>query len=140
MRRFFWAPLVGLALLTAPVPARAQVASGYSGNTNLSAIYGAPGNYGVAYGSASYGFPRTYSAFSSPYGVGYGYGYDPSGLLPGRFGVGLWRPGYMVPGYAYGASAYQYYRTFPYPLRPFALPAPLGYFAPAFGPPSNVGW
>ncbi len=138
MRRLLYAFPLGLALLTAPLPARAQVAAGSS---ELSPFFAAPGRYGVAYGYASYGVPVTASAFASPYGAGFANGYAPYGYLPGRYGVGLWRPGYAVPGYAYGASAYRYYRTFPYPFRPYAPPAPLGYYAPSYGSLSSFsGW
>lgn len=142
MRRTLGAALIGLALLTLPSPSRAQVGIGPWTTTSTvdTTFFGAPGSYGVAYGFSSFGVPRTYTEFSSPYGGGYGYGYAPSSILPGRYGVGLWRPGYSVPGYAYGASTYAYYRTFPYPLRPYAPPAPLGLYAPAFGPPVYGGW
>ena len=96
----------------------------------------------MAYGSPSVGLTRTYTSFSTPYGMGYGAGYAPYGLLPGRYGVGLWRPGLVTPGYVYGAS---YYRSFPVPYSS-AVPAPtapIGYYAPGFGPPSPpsyVAW
>src|SRR5262245_8390490 len=80
-----------VAGLTLSSAARAQ---GPAGPTQVNPYYAAPGNYGMAWGSASYGLKRTYSEFSSPYGPGYAYGYAPYGLLPGRYGVGLWRPGY----------------------------------------------
>jgi hypothetical protein len=102
----------------------------------MNGYFAAPGLYGMSYGSASYGMPRTYSVFSSPYGAGYGYGYDPYGLPPGRFGVCLWRPGFVAPGYAYGAS---YYQTFAVPGVVGPLP-PVGVYAPGFGPTSYYGW
>lgn len=95
----------------------------------------APGYYGTGYGVPGYGSARTYSAFSSPYGAGYGYGYPPAQILPTRYGVGLWRPGIVTPGYVYGSS---YYRTFPVPYRPmvpYSSPA-FGNYAPGFGPPA----
>ena len=101
--------------------------------------YAAPGYYGMGYGSPSLGIPRTYTAFSSPYGAGYGYGYAPYSYLPGRYGVGLWRPGLVAPGYVYAPG---YYRTFPVPYRPlvpFTSPA-VGYYAPGFGPPAFYAW
>ncbi|MBX6314457.1 MAG: hypothetical protein IRY99_16315 [Isosphaeraceae bacterium] len=119
----------------AALPARAQM--GLYGGTY--SYFGAPGYYGVAYGYPAYGFPRTYTVFSSPYGAGYGYGYPPYGILGGRFGSGLWRPGFISPGYTYGGS---YYWSFPVPygsLNPLSGP-PVGYYAPAFGPPSFAGW
>ncbi len=101
----------------------------------------APGLYGMSYGVASYGVPRTFSQYSSPYqGGGYGYGYAPYGMMPGRYGVGLWRPGFSAPGYTYGAS--YYYGTFPVRNlvgQRVAAP-PVGWYAPAFGAPSYVGW
>ena len=72
----------------------------------------------------------------------YGTNYPPYGILPGRFGMGIWRPGYVAPGYVYGASYYPSsgfgYRTFPvmYGREGRAMdPAPpMGYYAPAYGP------
>jgi len=138
--------LVGIAMVLLPSSARAQaVMGGFSAPYRINGYYAAPGYYGMAYGSMSAGVPRTYTTFSSPYGLGYGYGYAPYGLLPGRYGVGLWRPGFVTPGYTYGAS---YYRSFPVPYAsgtPFNM-APIGLYAPGFGPPSplsyplSVGW
>jgi hypothetical protein len=128
--------LVGCAGFLAPGLARAQVAySDVSSPYRMNGYLAAPGYYGMAFGSPSAGMPRTYTSFSSPYGPGYGYGYAPYGLLPGRYGVGLWRPGLVTPGYAYGGS---YYWTFPVPYNSaWAGPtAPVGLYAPAFGPPS----
>jgi hypothetical protein len=103
------------------------------------AYYRAPGYYGMAWGFPAYGFPRTYTAFSSPYGAGYRYGYGPYTYMWGRYGVGLWRPGFIAPGYAFGASSY---RTFPLnvpygSLTPGNSP-PVGVYAPYFGPPAFV--
>ena len=42
--------------------------------------------------------PQTYSVFSAYPGPSYGTNYPPYGILPGRYGVGLWRPGYVAPG------------------------------------------
>jgi hypothetical protein len=123
------APAAGAVLPAAAVPMR------------INRFFAAPGWYGVSYGSASYGLPRTYSEFASPYGPGYAYGYPPFGygLLPGRFGVGLWRPGFVESGYVYG-GAYNY-RTFPVPYVPGqpAVTPPVGVYAPAFGP-AYYGW
>jgi hypothetical protein len=65
-------------------------------------------------------------------------------MLPPRscrvpYGQGLWRPGFVAPGYVYGASSY---RTFPVPYNPLApgYGPPLGYYAPGFGPPAYDGW
>lgn len=114
--------------------------STFAGVSGLSPYYAAPGNYGTAYGYPSYGYPRTYTSFSSPYGGGFGYGYAPYGYASNRFGVGLWRPGYTVPGYSYRSS---YYWTFaPAPIRPpVAAPfPPFGTYAPGFGPAGVYGW
>lgn len=134
----------GSVLCLTASTARAQ-AAGFvpSDPYRINGYYAAPGYYGMSYGSPSVGMPRTYTTFASPYGGGYGYGYAPYGLLPGRYGVGLWRPGFVTPGYLYGAS---YYRTFPVPYGPNAYvgPAPpIGLYAPGFGPPSPssyAGW
>jgi hypothetical protein len=144
MRQALGLILVGSALVLAPGAARAQ---GPYDPYRLNGYLFAPGYYGMAYGSMSAGVPRTYTTFSSSYGPGYGYGYAPYGLLPGRYGVGLWRPGFVTPGYVFGAS---YYRTYPVPYASGAEggpTAPVGLYAPGFGPPSplsytmpSVGW
>lgn len=98
-------------------------------------IYDPPGYYGMAWGVPSYGVPRTYSNFASPFGgVGYGYGYAPYALLPGPYGGALWRPGFIEPGYVYAQGAY---RTYPIPRGAVPPPpgVPVGYYAPALGPP-----
>jgi hypothetical protein len=106
----------------------------------------------MSYGFASYGMPQTYSVFSAFPGPSYGSNFPPYGLLPGRYGVGLWRPGYVAPGYVYGASYYPSsafaYRTFPVVYGagpgggPVAPPPPVGAYAPALGPapPALYGW
>jgi len=135
--------LIGSALFLVPGVARAQVGySDFSSPYRINGYFAAPGYYGMAYGSPSVGLTRTYTTFSTPYGPGYGAGYAPYGLLPGRYGVGLWRPGLVTPGYVYGAS---YYRSFPVPYSSTvpAAGAPMGYYAPGFGPPSPpsyVAW
>jgi hypothetical protein len=134
--------LIGSALSAALMPAQARaqaVISGGSAPFRMNDYYAAPGFYGMAYGSMSAGVPRTYTSFASPYGAGYGAGYAPYGLLPGRYGVGLWRPGFVTPGYLYGAS---YYRTFPVPYSSNAPggTAPVGLYAPPFGPPSPLSY
>src|SRR3954463_15847900 len=96
--------------------AKAQVVAGCLPLYRVSDFLGAPGTYGMSYGFASYGMPQTYSVFSAFPGPSYGTNYPPYGILPGRYGVGLWRPGYVAPGYVYGASYYQNsysYRTWP---------------------------
>jgi hypothetical protein len=150
---------IGLAIacgLFAGIPsARAQaiVAGSYSPTYRVSDYLGAPGLYGMSYGFASYGMPQTYSVFSAFPGPSYGSNYPPYGILPGRYGVGLWRPGFVAPGYVYGASYYYpaaslSYRTFAYPYSygggpigyRIASPPPVGVYAPALGPATNYGW
>jgi hypothetical protein len=122
-----WALAGGLA------EAQVQV-GGPSVPYRMNGAIGLPDVYGTSWGVASYGVPRTYTTFSSPYGGGYGYGYPPPGVLPGKFGVGLWRLGFVAPGYTYG-SAYGY-NTFPYPYQPGGprYGPPIGIYAPGFGP------
>jgi hypothetical protein len=133
--------LLIVAMLTvASGPARGQVSVSQDPVRLNNEIYAAPGGYGMMWGSPSYGSIRTYTEFSSPYGLGYGYGYAPYGFLPGRYGVGLWRPGLSTYGYVYGAAPYYGYRTFPVPYDPTGkTPAPpVGAYAPAFGPGSYL--
>lgn len=108
--------------------------------TGHNSLYGAPGNYGTSYGTASYGMARTYSAFNSPYGAGYGYGYPTAGFIPNKYGVNLWRPGFVAPGYVYGAPTS--YRT--YPVRTWPTPTAygpsIGVYAPSFGPSPFPTW
>lgn len=143
MRRLLGILILGVALGLTAVPARAQVVvDGALDPYRINGYYAAPGLYGMAFGSPSVGLTRTYTSFSSPYGGGYGYGYAPYGMLPGRYGVGLWRPGFVAPGYAYGAS--YYYRTFPIPasvsgITPLPAP-PVGVYAPGFGPGTYYAW
>jgi hypothetical protein len=133
--------------------ARAQggVVGGYSSSYRVSDYLGAPGLYGMSYGFASYGMPQTYTVFSAYPGPSYGSTFPPYGILPGRFGVGLWRPGFVAPGYVYGASYYYppnslSYRTFAVgssygsPLNRLASPPPVGVYAPALGPRTLYGW
>lgn len=138
MKRFVFAGVLGLILASTPSQARAQAQSPsnvvrvYSGSNT---IYGAPGFYGTSYGTASYGVPRLTSAYSSPFGPGYGNGYS-----TGRYGVGLWRPGFATGGYVYGAPGA--YRTFPastWPVPSGSGPM-FGAYAPGFGPPPVGIW
>lgn len=141
MARYSWRiATVATMLLVVPWTGSAQTAGAPSKpfprvDSPLGA-YDAPGNYGVAWGSASFGMPRLHSAFSSPYGAGYGYGYAPYQMMPGSHGLGMWSPGTVVaPGSLEGSG---YYRVFPVPYGPApqgAVP-PLGAYAPAFGPPA----
>ena len=139
-----------LQLGLAAVEAEAQVVAGYSPSYRVSDWLGAPGNFGMSYGFASYGMPQTYSVFSAYPGPSYGSNFPPYGILPGRFGVGLWRPGFVTPGYVYGASYYYppsnfSYRTFALgynpgvPVNGAPLP-PVGVYAPALGPRTLYGW
>jgi hypothetical protein len=135
MRRLLLVVAVGSALAMVPGQARAQVpVGGTAAPYRVNASIGLPNLYGTSWGVASFGIPRTYTTFSSPYGAGYGYGYPSYGVIPGRYGVGLWRPGFVAPGYTYG-SAYGY-NTFPYPYKPGGpMYGPsIGTFAPGFGP------
>src|SRR4051812_15445423 len=102
MHRLIFGVILGVSAVSLPGLARGQ---DLAGGIPLPRAYAAPGYYGMAYGSASFGVPRTYSAFSSPYGLGYGYGYAPTGFLPGPYGIQLWRPGFSTPGYTFGASS-----------------------------------
>jgi hypothetical protein len=145
------AMIVGmLQLALASGEANAQVVGGYSPSYRVSDYLGAPGLYGMSYGFASYGMPQTYSVFSAYPGPSYGSNFPPYGIMPGRYGVGLWRPGFVAPGYVYGASYYYppssfSYRTFAVGYNPGVpvngvAPPPVGVYAPAFGPSSVYGW
>jgi hypothetical protein len=137
MRHWLGAIVVGAAVLATAGAARAQYYTGlYQGGAPM---YAAPGFYATTWGVPSYGFPRTYTVFTSSYGPGYGYGYYPYTVLPGYYGARIWRPGYAVPGYMYGA---RYYGTVTTPYRPVppAWAVPLGYYAPGFGPPAFFAW
>ena len=126
--------VIASCLFVGLVRAEAQESPGPGGWAPIP--FEAPGHYGVAWGSASYGIPLTYSGFSSSYGANYGLGYPPSVLLPGRFGQELWRP---YPGAAtrvlapYGRGEY---RTFRYSRTPDLPSVPLGLYAPYLGPPT----
>jgi hypothetical protein len=151
MVRFFLAAmLVGVLQFGVAVPAaRAQVA-GYSPSYRVSEFLGAPGLYGMSYGFASYGMPQTYSVFSAYPGPSYGTNFPPYGIMPGRYGVGLWRPGFVAPGYLYGASYYFPQTNFSYqtfhlgynpgvPITGVPTPA-VGMYAPYLGPGAMYGW
>ncbi len=125
---------VGFAGFLAPMMADAQTI--YGDHTTPYRVEPALGatTFGTSYGVASFGVPRTYSSFSSPYGAGYGRGYAPTSFLPGPYGIGLWRPGSQAHGTLYGVP--YHYRTFPYPYRPGPVRygPPMGVYAPGFGP------
>jgi hypothetical protein len=142
---------LALGMGSAAREARAQSmgGGGYVASYRVSDYLGATGLYGMSYGFASYGMPQTYSVFSAYPGPSYGTNYPPYGILPGRYGVGLWRPGFVQAGYVYGASYFPQsfsYRTFPLgaeiggPAWQAALPPPVGVYAPALGPSSVYGW
>lgn len=142
-RAWPWAAL--LVLWPAAGAANAQgYATGtqYMSSYRVSNYFIGPGWYGTSYGYASYGMPQTFSVFSAYPGPSYGGNYPPYGLMPGRFGVGLWRPGHVAPGYVYGASYYPSsafaYRTFPLllgaPSPQLGPPPSIGLYAPALGP------
>jgi hypothetical protein len=142
------AAVLVVALVT-PVVRSQGIGGGYSTSYRVSDYFAAPGLYGMSYGFASYGMPQTYSVFSAYPGPSYGTNYPPYGILPGRYGVGLWRPGYVAPGYVYGASYYYpnalQYRTFRVldgtaTAYQIASPPPVGVYAPALGPSTLYGW
>jgi len=137
MNRLRMVVAVGLLTGLASVSLRAQAQAPVAGPMpvqRLNSAIGLNGLYGTSWGVASYGLPRTYTTFSSSYGAGYGYGYPSYGFVPNKYGVGLWRPGFVAPGYTYGAA--NAYRTFPYPYTPGGpmYGPPMGVFAPGFGP------
>ena len=80
-----------------------------AGPYRVSDYFAAPGLYGTSYGFASYGVPRTFTTFSAYPGPSYGSNYPSYGLMPGRYGVGLWRPGFVAPGYVYGRAHFQHF-------------------------------
>jgi hypothetical protein len=143
MRLLLGATLLAFAIGTGSARAQVGMVPGSSAArfySGANSVYGAPGFYGTSYGVASYGVPRTYSTYNSPYGAGYGYGYPTPGFLPGRYGVNLWRPGFAAPGYVDGAPTG--YRTFP--ARTWPSPTmygpPFGVYAPGFGPAYPPMW
>ena len=82
---------------------------------------------------------------SRPSGPSYGSNLPAYGFLPGRYGVGLWRPGFVAPGYVYGEPTSGYsYRDLPVvygtglTAGQIAPPPPMGVYAPAFGPGAGL--
>jgi hypothetical protein len=144
--------VIGLGLAVPEAGAQGVAGSEYASSYRVSNYFIAPGWYGMSYGFASYGMPQTYSVYSAFPRSSYAANFPPYGLMPGRYGVGLWRPGYLAPGYVYGASYYPSsdfaYRTFPVVYGatpgagPMAPPPPVGVYAPALGPapPGLYGW
>jgi len=133
---FLFVAIAGSGLLTAEAQAQMVVGGPIVAPYRVSNYFAAPGFYGTSYGFASYGVPRTFTTFSAFPGPAYGQNYPAYGVLPGRYGTGLWRPGYVAPGYVYGAPAYG---TFP--LQPVVgvgvgevVAPPIGVYAPAYGP------
>lgn len=146
MERAVVAAVVALGVQTTPA-ARAQVLVPAGppvvvAQPGLSTYYAAPGYYGTSFGYASFGVPRTYTTFSAFPGPAYGANYPAYGVLPGRYGAGIWRRGLAAPGYIYGAPAY---RTFPVgpPVVDVGVgrlaPPPIGVYAPAYGPGFQMG-
>jgi hypothetical protein len=136
---------VGAVLWLGPVTGRAgaqaMVGGPYTGSYRASDYFASPGLYGTSYGFASYGIPRTYTTFSAYPGPAYGSNYPGYGFLPGRYGVGLWRPGFVAPGYVYGQpTSANSYSTFPVvqgtglTAGQIAPPPSIGVYAPALGP------
>ena len=135
--------VVGAVVSHGAREARAQAVMGgpYSGSYRVSDYFAAPGLYGTSYGFASYGVPRTFTTFSAYPGPSYGSNVPGYGFLLGRYGVGLWRPGFTAPGYVYGApTSGNSYRTFPVvygtilTVDQIAPPPSIGVYAPALGP------
>lgn len=71
--------------------------------------YGSPGTFAPgysAYGYGSFGLSRNYSAFASPFGFGYSFGYAPTPYVAPGWGMPVVRPGFGVPGYTYAPGLY----------------------------------
>lgn len=141
MRRLLLSTLFSGLALFAVAPRELRAQSPVVGSYRVSDYFAAPGLYGTSYGFASYGMPRTYTTFSAYPGPSYGSNLPPYGFLAGRYGVGLWRPGFVAPGYVYGAPAGGFsYRTFPVvsgtglTAGQIAPPPSIGVYAPALGP------
>jgi hypothetical protein len=144
MRRLALFVLVGLVVaISTPARARAQAVVGGPavGSYRVSDYFAAPGLYGTSYGFASYGVPRTYTTYSAAPWSAYYSNYPNAGFLPGRYGVGLWRPGFVAPGYVYGSpTSASSFRTFPVvsgtglTASQIAPPPPIGVYAPMLGP------
>ncbi len=135
--------VVAWLLVCSACASRAQTPYTYS--YRVSDYCAAPGLYGTSYGFATYGVPRTYTTFSAYPGPFYGSNLRGYGFLAGRYGVGLWRPGFVAPGYVYGSPAAGFsYRTFPVvygtglTASQIAPPPSIGVYAPAFGPGAGL--
>ena len=133
--------LLALGLGTGQARGQAVMGGAYSGSYRVSDYFAAPGLYGTSYGYASYGVPRTYTTFSTYPSSSYGSNLPGYGYLPGRYGVGLWRPGFAAPGYIFGEpTSGSSYRTFPVvygtglTVDQIAPRPSIGVYAPALGP------
>jgi hypothetical protein len=141
MRHLLWTSLVGAAMLTASAcPAHAQTIKSETGpataqvtGAGAAVEYVAPGSFATSWGVPSYGWPRTYTAFSSPYGQAYGYGYTPYVYWPGYTGAQVWRPAATLPD-TYRAG--NWYRNLASPHSSFTggFFSPFGYYPPGVGP------
>jgi len=136
MAKWISTTMLGVTIVTMAAGATtAQEVEALSPTEAEAPIYDPPGYYGMAWGVPSFGVPRLSSRFATPFGgVGYGYGLAPYSYLPGPHGAGLWRPGFVEPGYFHARGMY---RTFPIPrgaIQP-APGVPVGYYAPSLGPP-----
>jgi hypothetical protein len=140
MRRFLWITVTGTTIAMATAgSARAQLYSSQAGQVVVNSASMAPGVYGTSWGYPSFGGPRTYSVFSSPYGPGYGYGYYPYVYTPVYSGgLRMWRPGGAVPGYVYGHT-YFALEYAPYLGMPGSTGPGIGSYAPGFGPSPFIG-
>jgi hypothetical protein len=142
MRRVALIVSAGVLLAaSARVEAQAVIGGPAVDTYRVGDYFAAPGLYGTSYGFASYGIPRTYTSYSAAPWSSYYSNYPNYGFLPGRYGVNLWRPGFVAPGYVYGApTSGSSYRTFPVVsgtgLTPaqIAPPPPIGVYAPNLGP------
>ncbi|MDR3619992.1 MAG: hypothetical protein P4L85_11635 [Paludisphaera borealis] len=142
MRRLALIVSAGVLLATsARVEAQAVVGGPAVGTYRVGDYFAAPGLYGTSYAYASYGIPRTYTSYSAAPWSSYSANYPSNGFLPGRYGVNLWRPGFVAPGYVYGSpTSGSIYQTFPVVsgtgLTPsqIAPPPSIGVYAPSLGP------
>lgn len=130
------AALALVASASRPATAQSPPLASPPGCGGPGCAYVAPGLYGMAWGSASYGMVRNYTEFTSSYCPGYAYGYPPASFLPGPYGAGLWRPGSAAAS-GFPLSHGQY-RTFAVPPAP-GPPPPVGVYAPFLGPPFLIG-
>ncbi|GAC1343716.1 MAG: hypothetical protein NVSMB14_07790 [Isosphaeraceae bacterium] len=149
MSRRAWSLPVGVILTIGAAfsPASAQNAAGLPSSgpvvtttVRVPGYFEPPGYYGTSWGTASFGYAPNYTAFASPSGPGYGYGYGYAPFAEPAYphGARLWKPGSTLPGYVYGAPFYNGYLV-PYNPTIYNYPAPIGIYAPGFGP-APYGW